>query len=373
MVAVAEAAVVVEVVVAVVTNSICKYQTRLLLQFHITGRCNLNCKHCYRTEGNIEPLSFNDIKNVIEQYKTLLEKYNKFHKIKHKGHINITGGEPFIRNDIKDIIKYLGDNHEYFSFGILSNGSFIDDTLIKLLKEAKVSFIQLSIDGDEKTHDFIRCKGDYSRVFDVAKLLQKNHIKVYISFTATKTNYKMFPKVANICYKKHITKLWSDRLVPIGNGKEIENLEITKDIMSDYIKHMKKARGSQIKQLLHPYTDISMNRALQFINSPGEIYLCSAGNSLITVDEFGRIMPCRRMPIYCGNIFSSTLEEVYYNNDTFKELRMNYIPKECTSCKYAHYCRGGAKCQSYAKYGSFHRADPSCMLKKENTNIDNIK
>ena len=132
--------------------------------------------------------------------------------------------------------------------------------------------------------------------------------------------------------------------------------------MADYIKYMKKARESFIKRITHPHTTISMNRALQFINSPGEIYSCSAGNSLITVDEFGNIMPCRRMPIHCGDIFSSTLEEIYYNNETFKELRMNYIPKECINCKYSYYCRGGAKCQSYAKYGSFNKADPSCIF-----------
>ena len=199
----------------------------------------------------------------------------------------------------------------------------------------------------------------------MAELLEKNKIKVYISFTASKGNYKMFPKVAKVCYKKQISKLWSDRLVPIGNGKELENLEITKNILPDYIKSMKKARGTSLKQFLHPHTSISMNRALQFINSPGEIYSCSAGNSLITVDEFGRVMPCRRMPIYCGDIFSSTLEKIYYNNDVFKELRMNYIPKECTNCKYNYYCRGGAKCQSYAKYGTFHRADPGCFLINE--------
>ena len=45
----------------------CQNTNRLLLQFHITGRCNLNCKHCYRTEGNIEPLTYENIVEVIER------------------------------------------------------------------------------------------------------------------------------------------------------------------------------------------------------------------------------------------------------------------------------------------------------------------
>ena len=346
------------------TNTVCNNTNRLLLQLHITGRCNLSCKHCYRTEGNVEKLLLDDIKNIIEQFKILLNEYNKRHGIKKKGHINITGGEPFIREDIKEIIKYLGANNKYFSFGILSNGSFIDEEVIKVLKEEKVSFIQLSIDGDKKTHDELRTLGDYNRVFNTAKLLENNGIKVYISFTANKMNYKQFPKVAEECYKYNVTKLWSDRLVPIGNGEEIKELAITADVMKKYINVMKKAKRGIIKKIVHPKTEISMNRALQFIEAKGDIYSCSAGDSLITVDEFGRVMPCRRLPIYCGDIFSSTLKEIYYNDEIFRELRMKCIPTECEKCRYNYYCRGGAKCQSYAKYLNFYKADPACYLRK---------
>lgn len=339
---------------------------RLLLQFHITGNCNLNCKHCYRTEGNIERLSFEDIKNVIKQFKNLLKRYNKNNNIKQRGHINLTGGEPFFRKDIKEIIKLLGENQKYFSFAFLSNGSFITSEIIALLKENNVAFIQLSIDGNKKTHDYLRTQNDYIRVFKTAKLLEKNNIKVHISFTANKNNFKQFPTVARECYKHNLTKLWTDRLVPIGNGKEIEELSITKELLPQYIKVLKKVSSNPLHKLLHRHTEISTNRALQFINnSKAKIYSCSAGTSLITVDEFGQVMPCRRMPIICGDVFSSTLEEIYYTNKIFQELQLKLIPNECSNCKYSHICRGGAKCQSYATYGTYNKADPACFFIQE--------
>ena len=55
----------------------CNNQTRLLMQFHITGRYNLKCKHCYRVEGDVEPLSFADVINVIDQFKILRQQYNR--------------------------------------------------------------------------------------------------------------------------------------------------------------------------------------------------------------------------------------------------------------------------------------------------------
>ncbi|MBE7043839.1 MAG: radical SAM protein, partial [Ruminococcaceae bacterium] len=280
-------------------DMICMHASRLLLQFHITGRCNLQCKHCYRTEGDVETLSFDAVISVMEQFKELRKEYNLQHNIKRKGHINITGGEPFFRKDMKQILTYLGENKKFFTYGILSNGSFIDDEMISILKKTEVSFVQLSIDGNKEMHDSLRAPGDYDRVLKTAEYLEKKGIRTYISFTANKENYKYLPIVARECRKRNITKLWSDRLVPIGNGQELESLVITKGDFSRYLKSLKKAQGNWLIRHLYPKTQVAMNRALQFQNSNGAIYSCSAGDSLITVDEFGNIMPCRRMPVVC--------------------------------------------------------------------------
>ena len=341
----------------------CNDKTRLLMQFHITGRCNLACKHCYRVEGNVEPLSFDDIRSVISQFDELRLCYNEDKGIKKKGHINITGGEPLIREDIFDILDFLGENRDKFSYGILSNGTPINERMIASLKKNRVSFIQLSIDGGMKTHDYLRTSGDYERTFRTASQLENSGIKTFISFTANKSNYKQLPEVAHKCRKCGITKLWSDRLVPIGNGSELSDLEITKDIFPEYAKYLKKAQGNFFTKKLYPKTKVACERALQFLNnSDSSIYSCSAAESFLTVDEFGRVMPCRRMPIICGNIFDSTLKDIFYNNQVFRQLRNNSIPKECSGCVYSIFCKGGAKCQSFAKHSSFYCADPGCPL-----------
>ena len=286
--------------------------------------------------------------------------YNRRHGIRRKGHINITGGEPFFRKDIKQILRYLGEQKEHFSFGILSNGSFIDEEILQLLQETEVSFVQLSIDGDRQMHDALRAPGDYDRVLGTAARLEKNGIRTYISFTANRENYRFLPHVAAACRRRGITKLWSDRLVPIGNGEELEHLVITADRLPDYIKTMQRARGNALTRLLFPKTVVTLNRALQFQNTDGQLYHCSAGDSLITVDEFGNVMPCRRMPIVCGNALERPLQEIYFDHETFRALRERRTPKECADCVFAYHCRGGAKCQSYAAYGNFYRADPAC-------------
>lgn len=337
---------------------------RLTLQFHITGRCNLQCKHCYRTEGNVETLTLSDVKMVIDQFLALLKKYNELHGIKKRGHVNITGGEPFFREDIKDILRYLGDNNSLITYAVLTNGSFLTQEMIELLKETKVSFVQLSIDGNEDMHNQLRAAGDYQRVFHVAELLVQNDIRTYISFTANKNNMRYLPVVARACRRIGVHKLWSDRLVPIGNGKEIQELEITEKELPDYLRYLKSAKGNWITNKLYPRTEVTQNRALQFLGTDCSVYSCSAGKSLIAVDEFGNIMPCRRMPIICHDVFSSTLEKVYFNDPILTDLRKEIIPKECTHCEFSAICMGGAKCQSFAKTGNYRDADPACPKRR---------
>ena len=340
-----------------------KQANRFIMQFHITGRCNLRCKHCYRTEGNVEPLSYDDVIAVVDQYEILMNRYNREHNLSRKGQINLTGGEPFIREDIFDIINYIG--RRKLPFGVLTNGSFLDDRAIQCLKRNKVSIVQLSIDGNCDTHDSLRAAGDYKRTFLVAKKLEAEGIKTLISFTANQKNYKELSSVAEECRKLEISKLWSDRLVPIGNGENLCELEITEEILPEYLRELKNAKGDRLTQALYPKTQVSMDRALQFLESDSSIYCCSAGDSLITVDEFGRVMPCRRMPILCGDVFHSTLEEIYYHHEVFLQLRRKTVPSECMKCQYALDCRGGAKCQSYAKYQDYNRADPACPLREK--------
>ena len=73
-------------------------------------------------------------------------------------------------------------------------------------------------------HDYLRTPGDYDRTFRTARMLEEKGIRTYISFTANRSNYKHLPQVAAQCRKYGITKLWTDRLVPIGNGAQLQEL-----------------------------------------------------------------------------------------------------------------------------------------------------
>lgn len=110
-------------------------------------------------------------------------------------------------------------------------------------------------------------------------------------------------------------------------------------------------------------TTIHMNRALQFCysvkNSEG-VYRCSAGDNLIVIADNGDILPCRRLPIKAGSIYTNTLLEVYENSDAMQQLRKQSIPEDCRTCIKASKCRGGAKCLTYAVTGRLDKKDINC-------------
>ncbi|MBS6601976.1 MAG: radical SAM protein [Clostridium sp.] len=346
---------------------ICKdNKLNLSLQLHITGKCNQHCKHCYHTEYVNEPMSFEDIKNIVEQFKNLIVKYNEAKGINQIGKINVTGGEPFVRKDFMEILELFYQNRKYFEYSILTNGSFITDEIADKLKNLEVVSIQVSIDGDIKTHDMIRGNGNFQRTMKAVDILNKYNIPTIVSFTASKLNYKDFPMVAKHCEEHKVRVLWSDRLVPIGNGKSIKEQCLSATECLEFFRLMKieKDRLEEKKSI----TQVAMARSLQFIVNKGTLYRCLAGDSSITIDEFGNILPCRRMPIKCGNVLKDDLIDVYFNNEVMNDLRTQKVAEGCSECRFKKYCNGGARCISYAINNNYNIADPFCPLIYYNRN-----
>ena len=77
---------------------------RFVLQWHLSENCNLKCLHCYQESHKPMQLKYNQLVDIYNQFKELLK------KLKMKGHINITGGEPLCNHylfNILDLIKKI--------------------------------------------------------------------------------------------------------------------------------------------------------------------------------------------------------------------------------------------------------------------------
>jgi radical SAM protein with 4Fe4S-binding SPASM domain len=333
----------------------------LLLQWHITERCNLRCAHCYQETHSSKELGFQDLLGILEQFKDLLKFWRcETGRTSVRAHITVTGGEPFIRQDFLDFLEILSANREHFSFAILTNGSFIDATMANRLRLLMPAFVQVSIEGAQNTHDKIRGKGEFRRTISAIKHLVREHISTLISFTAHRDNYREFVDVARLGRRLRVSRVWADRLIPCGTGSTLREKVLGPSETHDFFEIMSNER-TKARRSWFSRTEIAMNRALQFLVSGGKPYHCSAGDTLITIQPNGDLFPCRRMPILVGNLMKKSLQELYYANNLFAELRnREHINIECQDCSYSKLCKGGLKCLSYALTGDPFKADPGC-------------
>ena len=326
---------------------------RFILQWHLGEQCNLKCLHCYQENHKYINLPFDKLVYIYNQYKELLKKLNM------KGHINITGGEPFCNPYLFKILDLIKKDADLISFSILTNGTLITKDLAQKLKSYNPYYVQVSLEGGKKTNDYIRGIGTYKKIREGIKYLRDEDIFTSISFTATKLNYKEFPKVVKYAIKNNVNNVWSDRYIPLGDSIDKE-LMMNYDETRAYLEIMDIERDKLMKK--NCFTTVSMNRALQFQMTNEIAYGCTAGDTLLTIMENGDLVPCRRMPIVVGNLLTDNMYNLYKNNKILQSLRNETIPDECQSCEHAKTCLGGLKCLTYALYKDLNHKDMGCNL-----------
>ena len=327
---------------------------RFVLQWHLGEQCNLKCLHCYQENHKYINLPYENLVLIYDQYKELLT------KLKMKGHINITGGEPLCNPHLFKLLDLIKSDSTLISFSILTNGTLLTPEIAKKIKSYNPYYVQVSLEGGKKTNDYIRGKGTYKKIAEGIKCLKKEDIFTSISFTATKLNYKEFPKVVKYARKLNVDNVWSDRYIPLGDSIDKE-LMMNYEETREYLKIMNCERD-KLMRMKNNHTTISMYRALQFQMTNDFAYGCTAGDTLLTVMENGDLVPCRRMPIVVGNLLKDNMYKLYKNNKILKELRKNTIPDDCKDCEHASMCHGGLKCLTYALYKDLNHKDVGCNL-----------
>ena len=327
----------------------CQYQPKSFhLQWHITERCNLKCKHCYFDEKFLKnELSLNQLFEILKQYFKLLKKWKLPRKA---SRISITGGEPLVRDDFFEFLEKCYQNKEKTRYGILTNGILLNNEKISKLKRFKIDYAQVSLEGMEKKNDEIRGKGTFEKIVKAAELLVKNKINSNISVTVTKKNLEDIPRLIELAEKLKVNSLGLRRFIPIGRGRQMQKLMLSsRQVRNLYLYILKtnqqlRNRMSKLRLVIGCEDGILAQEGYP-------VNRCVAGYSSLTILPNGDVYPCRRLPIYVGNVLKQSLEEIFYKSEELKKLRNpENINVRCRNCIYFEECQGGAKCVSY-EYG----------------------
>lgn len=333
---------------------------RILFQWHITDRCNLHCSHCYQDTSPAADPSLEQLLIILEQFKSFIVHCRESRVgLAFRAHVTLTGGEPFLREDFLLLLERVAGERQIFSFAVLTNGTLLSPDMVHSLGQLRPSFVQVSIDGSQDTHDSIRGAGSHERAVAGIKLLVCAKIPTYISFTAHRGNYHDFPQVAQLGRRLGVARVWADRMVPCATGGQAAELLLTPDETCEFVGIMERERR-RFRLLRSP---VVLHRSLQFTADGALPYRCSAGDTLVTVLPNGDVCPCRRMPLLVGNMHSHSLLRLYQQSELFRALRdRERVSSGCERCFYAHTCQGGARCIAFALHGDPYRSDPGCWL-----------
>ena len=237
-----------------ILTSVIKHKTGKIpnpgfVTFFNTDRCNLKCVFCdvWKTQSS------KDSEMTLEQTKTVFEKVPKFDVFR------ISGGEPFLRTDVSDVVNFVDKQNKPYMIHFTTNGVLKQNILrnFERFNNPRKIHIKVSIDGTDERHDYVRgVDGTFDKVFKTVKSLIKmrnkmnfhlgvNHaivnekdIQDYyrLKKILAKNNIPIYPTIANTSEKSLYNKgLGSPEksVEPYGKWSDKGLSTFTKDLIKE--------------------------------------------------------------------------------------------------------------------------------------------
>ncbi len=162
----------------------------LSVTIELLTKCNLKCQHCYIPHRDHSGISFNTM-------------YRLLHELKNLGVLNVslTGGEPFLRDDIFDIIQIARSLH--MRVVLLSNGTCLSRDKIQQLSKLNIARFSTTIFSlDEQHHDYItQQKGSLKKLLENLMYMKEYGIHVHLKTPLLKINQNDFYNIKEFAQK----------------------------------------------------------------------------------------------------------------------------------------------------------------------------
>jgi MoaA/NifB/PqqE/SkfB family radical SAM enzyme len=297
----------------------------------LTSRCNLGCKHCFYA-GNLNKIKKEiSVKDIIGLVKQMDGKVKS---------VAITGGEPFLREDLYSIVKSLCENGvseiEFNTNGVLS------DKIIKIadkIYNLKCNFsFMISIDGLEKTHENIRgVSGVFKKSLKTAEILCNKGFNVYFNTVISKRNVseleelsKYIDKNTKITHTFEIIRGVSQSGLPFSLRGDAEPKE--KGLLMDetdldnlhntLVKIFKKRYQDKKHSLITLGAELALiDYKIKTINEKRRMARCLAGRNTFVLYPDGKISYCELMkPI--GDIKKSKFADIKQSENSKRQLKV---------------------------------------------------
>lgn len=329
-----------------------------LVQWDITGNCNLNCRYCReKRTDDLPELDIGQIKSIIDQFADIKVKM-----------VSIAGGEPLLFKKLAEVMDYM--KGKVGAIGLTTNGTLISQNNISFIKEY-VDGVQVSIDGSRpEIHDYYRGRGNFKKMMRGMNLLLKNGIRVVPRFTIGHENKGDVENYIRLINSLGIKAAYLRRTIPCGNSRDTKPLSAPKlfetfraAFATGHSLGMHIGSADYFSQL---YFDPQEREKAEknLAEKPGQILSgCSIGIEAFYLAQNGQVLFCPYLPVFCGDMTKQHIREIWEKSemlDVSRNLRWNKKGK-CSTCKFLMCC-GGCPAYIFLTTNKITSSDNGCWM-----------
>jgi radical SAM protein len=341
----------------------------LLVIWEVTQACDLACAPCRSSvSSQLHPGEL-----------TTEEAFDLFEKIKEFGNplLVLTGGDPFKRPDLFDIIRHNA------MLGLRTNIApsltpLLTPRAINNLQACGISRMAISLDGpDSPSHDgFRRVNGSFDRAIQALRHARNIGLDTQILTTVSRWNFNHLAELAERVAEVR-SRMWN-LFFPGGPGPVPDADNVTAEEYEqvfEFLYDISKVAPFEVKttEAMH-YRRYIAERVRQERRSEheGTLYRSvfrtagvSDARGFVFVSHTGEIFPSGFLPLSAGNVKRDSIVDVYRNSSMFRTLRdPAALEGKCASCEYTRVC-GGSRSRAYALTGNYLAADPRCAYEPQ--------
>ena len=323
-----------------------------IVSWNVTNACNMYCAHCYRDAG----CKAEDELSTVDAKKLLTE-------IKRAGFqiMIFSGGEPLMRPDILELVKFASDLGLFPVFG--TNGTLITPQMARDLKAAGARAMGISLDSlDAAKHDKFRSfPGGWQGAVDGMKNCKAAGLPFQIHTTVMDWNAPELEDMIDFAVEIGARAHHFFFLVPTGRAATIEEESLRAEQYEDVLTRIMK------KQQTVPI-ELKPTCAPQFLRIAAELGMksrfhrgCLAGLSYCIISPKGKVQPCAYLKEYLGDVRETPFDEIWKNNPVLQKLRTMKYDGGCGACKYQRVC-GGCRARAAIYHdGDYMAEEPWCL------------
>jgi len=285
----------------------------------VTYRCPMRCKMCNIWANPTKP---------EEEFKPeLLEKLPRLNAV------NITGGEPFVRDDIEEIAAVLMTKTNRIVFS--TSGYFVDRILAVAKKHPSLGF-RISIEGLSCKNDELRGRpGGFDKGLYTLLELRRMGIKD-IGFGITVSNNNSSDMLSLYELNRNLnmqfaTAAFHNSFYFHKHDNKITNIDEVTGNFNELIQRLMKENTP--KSWFRAFFNFGL---INYINGGKRLLPCEAGTENFFIDPCGYVLPCNGMEESCwfdtmGNLNEADTFMDIWNSRKALEIRNNVknCPKNC--------------------------------------------